>query len=133
MLFQRQNAKDLIHPSDNQIARQLRFLKSYGRSAYASLTDAQGNWVQVGGGRATCVVEYKNAETGRIFRAFQEQPVIPLEFDGAVLSFAGSQLRLSQNEWFTIEQVIEVFLAFRHQQPFPEIVHWRDITDQITK
>ena len=133
MLFQRQNARDLVHPSDNQIARQLRFLKSYGRSAYASLTDAQGNWVQVGGGRATCVLEYKNGETGHLFRAFQPQPVVPPEFDEAVLTFAGSQLRLSQNEWFTIEQVIEVFLAFRHQRPFPETVNWRDITDQMTR
>ncbi|HNC46025.1 MAG TPA: hypothetical protein PLU80_17790, partial [Acidobacteriota bacterium] len=81
MLFQRQNTKDILNPTRKQIVRQLRFLKSYGRSAYASLADDQGNWVQVGGGQATCVLEYKNGETNRIFRAFQPQPVVPPEFD----------------------------------------------------
>lgn len=129
MILERQRSKKILNPSDEVLARELRELQSTGKSAYASLTADDGSWVQVGGGKATCVLERKEGNSNILFRASQAKPVVPPEFDGARLCFAGQQILLSQNEWFRIDQVIEVFLAFRHGRPWPEYVTWRAALD----
>ena len=41
------------------VEKELRTLKSYGPSSFAILTNADGDFIQVAGGRVTCVVELK--------------------------------------------------------------------------
>ena len=41
-------------PSESAIRRGIKSLRSYGPSSFASLADAEGNYVQVGGGGVTC-------------------------------------------------------------------------------
>jgi hypothetical protein len=130
-VFERQNAKLINNPSLKMVARQLRYLKNGGKSSFASLSDKEGNWVQVGGGKATCFLERKKFQTGRIYRAWQEKPVLPKEFDQTILTFGGGICQLAQQEWFEINQVVDVFEAFLLQKAYPFYIHWRDITSLL--
>lgn len=75
------------------------------------------------------MVEWRDVR-GTHFRASQQPAVVPFE-DGTVLSFSGSQVALRAEEWFTVRQVIEVFVAFSESRPFPNYVIWSDISDII--
>ncbi|QWT22155.1 hypothetical protein KPL74_09120 [Bacillus sp. NP157] len=102
-------------------------LRSYGPSSFASLTDGAGNYVQVAGGGVTCMLERRDAATGRHFRGYKDQKskVFP---DGTVLVFGGGEVRLSADEWFTAQEVEGVFVAFLGSSELPSSVKWRDIT-----
>lgn len=45
------------------IERALNSLKSYGPRSYAILTNDAGEFIQVAGGKVTCIVEVKSKET----------------------------------------------------------------------
>lgn len=38
---------------------------------------------------------------------------------------------MRRDEWFLIDEIIEVFIAFRDGRPFPEKVLWRDVTSEL--
>ena len=99
-------------------------LRSCGRHSYASLTDAQGSYVQVAGGGVTCLIESFDASTSTRSRAFRDKPS-PVFPDGTVLSFGGGEMRLKSDEWFHASAVVEIFLCFKHERHYPETVHWR--------
>ncbi|APG03066.1 hypothetical protein BJI69_03525 [Luteibacter rhizovicinus DSM 16549] len=62
-------------PLDDVDEKQLRAiiasLRSYGPSSYASLTDGQGNYLQVAGGGVTCMLEKRDVVSGRHFRGYK--------------------------------------------------------------
>jgi hypothetical protein len=107
-----------------QIARAIRLLKSYGRSSYASLTNESGNYVQVAGGGVSCMVELFDASAEVRSRAFHDKPSAARP-DGTILVFGAGNLPMRSDEWFMANQVIEIFLAFRDNAPFPSYVSWR--------
>jgi hypothetical protein len=86
--------------------------------------------VQVAGGRFTCALQRRDAD-GRIYRGSQGTPVVPPSFDGAKLSSGGGLVPLTVYEWFNIEQVAEVFLAFATRRPLAVFVQWREVTDDL--
>ncbi|WP_434677049.1 hypothetical protein J3P77_12980 [Pseudomonas sp. R1-18] len=47
--------------------------------------------------------------------------------DGSLLSFGAGRVRLKKDEWFNIEDVIEVFSRFNQSQALPESIYWREI------
>lgn len=106
-------------------------LRSYAPPSFASLTDDTGSYVQVGGGRVTCVLERRDTNTGRHYRAYHDTPS-KIFAEGTVLSFSGQRIRLAPDEWFTAPMVLEVFLAFLEGREFPSPIQWRDITDIFT-
>ena len=118
-------------PSTAQVTKVIERLRSYGPCSFASLTDDVGNFVQVGGGGVTCVVERKDAKTGLIFRAHGSRPH-PLFQEGDVLAFSGGNVHLRADEWLTAAKALEVFLAFRDGQPPPADLGWRDISVALT-
>ncbi len=132
MLFERENCKTIQNPSDKVIARELRRLKSYGRSSYASLTDpdSKGSFIQVAGGGVGCLLEKRDAQAGIHYRAWQEKPIVPFE-NGTELCFSGGRVALKANEWFNIGQVIEVFTTFLRNEKDPSFIRWRDITKSL--
>lgn len=107
-------------------------LRSYGPSSFASLTDEAGNYVQVAGGGVTCMLERRDAATGRHFRGYKDQrsKVFP---DGTALVFGGGEIRLSADEWFTAQEVEEVFSAFLRSSELPSSVKWRDMTTMLAE
>ena len=102
-------------------------LRSYGPSSYASLTDAQGSYLQVAGGGVTCLLEWRDAVNRRHFRAHLDAPskVFP---DGTILAFSGGEVKLKADEWLTVPIVEEAFLAFLKGESLPLAIKWRDIT-----
>jgi hypothetical protein len=111
-------------PTESQINKSINALKSYGPSSYASLTDDYGNYVQVAGGGATCMVEWYDAQQQRRFRASHSNPN-PVRPDGTILSFRAGNIPLRSDEWFTSDQVVATFIAFLRGEPFPEYLVWR--------
>ncbi|MCY1222433.1 hypothetical protein D9M68_831150 [compost metagenome] len=124
MKFEGQNFASLTAPSDRVLESRLLALRSYGRHSYASLTDDQGNYLQVAGGGVTCMVERFDASSSARVRAFHDKssPIFP---DGTVLSFGAGELRLMADEWFQASAVVEIFLCFKHCREYPDNVHWR--------
>jgi hypothetical protein len=128
MIFERQGAPAISNPSEAVLKRELRKLKAYGKSSFVSLTDDFGNYVQVGGGGVTCLLERHEGISAKHFRARLKAPVVPPEFDGALLCFSGNEISLRRNEWFQIERVVEIFLAFRSGRLFEEAgIEWIEL------
>ncbi|KUZ91387.1 hypothetical protein WI40_26490 [Burkholderia ubonensis] len=115
---------DLAEPTPVQIKRALRSLKSYGRHSFASLNSEAGSYVQVAGGGVTCMVEHFEAMTGKRSRAFHDRPNAAFP-DGTILAFGAGEVPMQSDEWFMADQVIELFLAFHANAPFPDFVRWR--------
>ncbi len=103
-------------------------LRSYGPSSFASLTDESGNYLQVAGGGVTCMIERRDASNGRHYRAFQDKQSAVFA-DNTALVFSGGEVKLASNEWFTSQDVEDVFLAFLRGEQLPSRIKWRDITD----
>lgn len=114
----------ISNPTPAQIARAIRSLKSYGRSSYASLTNESGDYVQVAGGGVSCMVELFDVPTEVRSRAFHDKPSAALP-DGTILVFGAGNLPMRSDEWFMANQVVEIFLAFHSNAPFPDYVRWR--------
>lgn len=105
----------------------LKSLRSYGPASYASLTREDGDYVQVAGGGVGCMIERREASTGRHFRAFRDRQH-PVFSDGTILSFGGGKIPLQSDEWFNIADVQDVFLTFLTGLEFPEAIKWRDMS-----
>jgi hypothetical protein len=101
-------------------------LRSYGPSSFASLTDAQGNYVQVAGGGITCMVERREALTAEHYRAFQMKGRKGCP-DGTLLTFGGGTISLKSDEWLSSDQALEIFLAFLAEHEMPESISWREV------
>ncbi len=108
------------------VKRVVKSLRSYGPSSFAVLTDAQGNHVQVAGGGITCMVEMREIEGGKHYRAFlmESRKGCP---DGTLLVFGGGTLSLKADEWLTSDQALEILLAFLAGQELPKNVFWREV------
>jgi hypothetical protein len=130
VVFEREGCVPIPDPSAKELSRDLLRLRSYGPSSYASLMMADGSYVQVAGGGVGCLLERRDIASGKHYRASQDPPVVPFD-DGAPLSFRGGSIPLRRGEWFRIEQVIEVFLAFSAGEPLPDYIVWRDISDLL--
>ncbi|BEP56623.1 hypothetical protein GmRootV118_38670 [Variovorax sp. V118] len=124
MRLEGQNFVAIDAPSDAQVQQKVRALWSAGKHSYASLTDDGGSYVQVAGGRATCMVERFEAATGKRWRAFHDKPS-PVFPDGTLLVFGAGEVALKSDEWFVADAVLEIFLCFKAARPYPATVSWR--------
>jgi hypothetical protein len=105
-------------------------LRSRGPSSFASLTDHRGNYLLAAGGGSTCMLERRDIEQGRTFRAFVDKPSKRLP-DGSILAFGAGQLQLMADEWLTSAQVADAFEAFLLGRSLPGVLHWRDQGDAL--
>ncbi|MDW3684257.1 hypothetical protein RA280_21375 [Cupriavidus sp. CV2] len=112
-------------PSDAKVSKAIKSLRSYGPSSYASLTDDNGSYMQVGGGGVTCLLEKFDAEKGKRYRAYHGMPNAAYP-DGTLLVFSAGNIPMKSDEWFRSDQVAEIFIAYLHRLPEPECVRWRD-------
>lgn len=119
-----QNFVELDAPTDAQVRQRVRALWSVGKHSYASLTSSDGSYVQVAGGKATCMVEKFDAATQARWRAFHDKPS-PVFPDGTLLVFGAGELALKADEWFAADAVVDIFLCFKAARGYPDSVHWR--------
>ena len=129
MILERENCKPIEAPSPKRIAAELRQL-GRGRSGFASLTSDDGSYVQVAGFQVACRLEWQDRAAHRHYFAFQAPPVVTHP-DGTKLGTSAGDIFMKQDEFFFMEQVIEVFIAFSQRQPFPSNIQWRDYTEQL--
>lgn len=126
MKFEVENSPVMFNVDRAYIAKALKKLKSYGPSSYACMTDGDGNYIQVAGGRFTCFIERYDAKSNRLFRGCHANSSTNFE-DGTVLSFGAGSVQLKKDEWFNIDDVIEVFSLFNERRALPESICWREI------
>jgi hypothetical protein len=127
MLFEVENEAPKRDPAAAQVSAAITKLRSYGPSSFASITDAQGSYLQVAGGGLTCLLERRAAAGGQHFRAYLEAPG-GIHPDGTILAFSGGQIKLQADEWLSAPLVIEAFTAFLQGHALPASIRWRDIT-----
>lgn len=125
MLFEGENYAPIINPSERVLRSRIDGLRSAGKHSYASVSDDAGNYVQVAGGRATCMIERFDSRSGRRLRAFHDHPS-PIFPDGTQLAFGAGILTLMADEWFLSDMAAEVMLCFLRSEPYPDCVRWRD-------
>lgn len=118
--------------SDAKVRAAILSLRSYGPSSFASLTDQSGNYLQVAGGGVTCMLERRDAASGHHFRGYKDErsKVFP---DGTALVFGGGEIRLSADEWFSAQEIAELFSAFLRSDELPPLVKWRDMTATLAE
>jgi len=126
MKLEAENSLVIIDVNQAQLVKVLKELKSYGPSSYACITDDDGNYVQVAGGRFTCFIERYDAKSKALFRGYHSNSSTNFE-DGSLLSFGAGRVQLKKDEWFNIDDVIEVFSRFNQNQPLPENIYWREV------
>ncbi|WP_205598370.1 hypothetical protein [Caulobacter sp. 17J65-9] len=118
-------------PTEAQVRKSILGLRSSGPSSFASLTDDLGNYIQVGGGGVTCLLERRDAGTGRHFRAHHAAPS-EVFADGTKLVFSAGEVPLAADEWFDSRSVLEAFLAFRTRSELPADILWREVTGSLS-
>ena len=126
MKLEAENSSVIFGVDQARLIKTLRKLKSYGPSSFACIKDEDGNYVQVAGGRVTCFIERYDAKSKKLFRGYHSNSSTNFE-DGTSLSFGAGSVRLKKDEWFNIDDVIEVFLLFHKRQKLPEDICWREI------
>lgn len=70
MKLEAENSPVVVDVNQAQITKVLKKLKSYGPSSFACITDDEGNYVQVAGGRFTCFIERYDAKSKKLFRGY---------------------------------------------------------------
>jgi len=132
MRFEVENRPPIEGPSARRVRAGILCLRNHGRSSFATLADDRGNYLLVAGGGLTCMLERRDVDAGRMFRAFVDRPANSVP-DGTILAFGAGQIRLLSDEWLTAPQVAEAFDAFLHGQPWPALLHWRDQGDVLPR
>lgn len=126
MFLQREHGPSICNPATSDLVWQLRLLNGSGASSFAMLMDETGNCIRVLGGGVKCMMERYDANSGRWFRAWQREPVLPFD-DGELFHYSGGRIPLLAGEWFLVAQVIDVFRAYLRGVPFPDYVLWREV------
>ena len=132
MRFEVENTPPIQGPSARRVRAAILSLRNHGRSSFATLADDRGNYLLVAGGGLTCMLERRDVDAGRMFRAFVDQPAKSVP-DGTILAFGAGQLRLMADEWLTAPQVAEAFDAFLLGKPWPAMLRWRDQGDVLPR
>jgi hypothetical protein len=76
------------------------------------------------------MIERRDASNKRHYRAFQGKRSAVF-VDGTALVFSGGEVKLASDEWFTSQDVEDVFSAFLRGEQLPTRIMWRDITDLL--
>ncbi len=113
-----------------KIEKSLRNLKSYGPQSYAILTNKHGSYLQVAGGRVTCVLEMREQSNDKHYRAYLRKAKVP--FTGQqTLMFGGGHMKMEPDEILFINDVVQVFEAFFYSKDLPKNILWRDMSHAI--
>ncbi|WP_308719054.1 hypothetical protein [Komagataeibacter xylinus] len=111
----------------SKIEKSLRSLKSYGPCSYAILENDDGSYIQVAGGRVTCVLELREKNQDRQFRAYLSVPHVCYTGE-QTLMFGAGQVKIQPDEILFIDDVVAAFKAFFEKTPFPLNIKWREMS-----
>ncbi|MHA3916184.1 hypothetical protein [Halovulum sp. GXIMD14793] len=131
MLLEVEKKKPTQVKNFDSVEKALRDLKSYGPHSFAILTAQDGSYLQIAGGRVTCVLEHRNRNDGKHHRAYLAQAKVPFE-GKQTLMFGGGHMTMQPDEVLFIDDVVEVFRAFFEGNALPDRIQWRDMTDIVS-
>lgn len=121
----------ILAVNEAQVRNAIARLRSFGPNSFASLSDDHGNYLQVAGGGITCMLERRDAVSGRHFRGFRLEKNSSYP-DGTRLVFGAGEIALQSDEWFNHTEVAEVFTAFLCGSELPAFINWRDVSDILS-
>jgi hypothetical protein len=113
----------LLDPSRDAVERRVQSL-TYPGASYLQLTDRDGNYVQVLGGRPWCIIERGGIDPSSHRRAYQDtlSPKFP---DGMKVNCGAGDYRALHDEWFLRKDAAAVMGAFLDSVAMPGFVRWR--------
>ena len=118
-------AKPISPVSEAQVYRALQY-----KPIVCVLTDDDGSYLQTGRSGFCCCLEWHDMKSRKHYRGFQHPAVVP--WPGVTRIFLlNGELSLRQEEYFSPRQLEETLIAFLRHEPFPNFVHWRDITAEL--
>lgn len=126
MILEVEKKEPVVVEKFSSVEKALNSLKSYGPSSYASLTKEDGSYLQVAGGRVTCVLEYRVPSDQKHLRAYLATPKVSYE-GTQTLMFGGGHMNMEPDEMLFIDDVIAAFKAFFNAESLPENLLWRDM------
>ncbi|WP_082267132.1 MULTISPECIES: hypothetical protein [Komagataeibacter] len=128
MILKVENKKPIEVSEFSTIEKALRSLKSYGPRSYAILENSDGSYIQVAGGRVTCVLELREKKDNKHLRAYL--PVPHVCYTGEqTLMFGAGKVKMQPDEILFIDDVVSAFRAFFENLPFPSTIKWRDMSN----
>lgn len=120
--------KQPVQVSDfSKVEKALRSLKSYGPQSFASLTKLDGSYMQVAGGRSTCILEMREQPGNKHWRAYLAKPRIAFEGQ-QTLMFGGGHMTMESDEVLFIDDVVTAFKEFFESELRPGCTNWRDMS-----
>jgi hypothetical protein len=122
MIFDREGISQIEKPSEKKLKQQLSYLKGIKKS-FATLSKDSNNFIQMAGGGQTCCIEKK--ENGQLFRAKQKNTIVPWT-KKSILSTSCGDFELKPEEYFNIEQVVEIFVSYLNDSKLPDYVSWNE-------
>lgn len=118
-----------LDPSEHDIKELVLNLRN-GETSFVSITDDDGNYIQIAGSRPWCLIEHRSVSPLAHHRAYQNTP-IPKYKDGAKLNTGAGSITLKHDEWFLLKDAADVAVAFLHGDPFPAFVKWRQMNEML--
>lgn len=113
----------VFDPSPETVEQRVLSLTFPGAS-YLQLTDRNGRYLQVMGGRPWCIIEHGQLDPSSHSRAFQDTPS-PKFPDGMRVSCGAGDYRALHDEWFLRKDAAAVMGAFLGDMEMPGFVRWR--------
>lgn len=118
---------DPERPSRANLAKALRALRPGSKTTWLALVDEERGFVQVAGGRITCVLE-RGEPGGQVFRAYSDDPSM-IEDHTKNLSVEDGKVPVEPDEWLDLARVELVCAAFLEGKDPREVpgLSWREV------
>lgn len=126
MILEAEKMTPVVDITEPKLQKIIKSLRSFGPCSFATLTDEYGNYLQVGGGGVTCLIEKRDVLQQRHFRGYQSDKRRGCP-DGTILTFGGGSVALLADEWFSSAQAVEIFVCFLNRESLPGYVLWREV------
>ncbi len=130
MLLEIENRKPAHVNEFGKIEEALRNLRKTGPHSFAILTAQDGSYLQVAGGESTCVMELRNRNGGKHYRAYSEQRY-GTQTGQQTLTFGGGSMTVEADELLDLEEVVTAFRAFFEKRDFSDQLAWRDMSEMF--
>ncbi|SFH55191.1 hypothetical protein [Planctomicrobium piriforme] len=129
--YESQCGTSVINPTEEDLVKLLARLDGTTDS-YASLTDAHGSYVQVGGGpQAFTAEEREILSKGKFCHRKAARSILDQEERRVMIG--GANVLVKADEILDIDTVKQIFISFRNGTKSCQAVIWRDITSWFQK
>ncbi|MDB5260599.1 MAG: hypothetical protein JWN37_830 [Candidatus Nomurabacteria bacterium] len=118
----------LSNPDKNSMELAIRRLNGKGNS-YGSLTKANGDYLQVGGGIKEFTVEFRKIHKNgfKHFKATKTEE----NLESHIIKIGGSKVTVREDQVLDLQMTCQIFFAFIEGEPDVEGIKWVDMTSMF--